>query len=1125
MQTDIEKPSKVLVIGSGPIIIGQAAEFDYAGTQACKALHEEGVTTVLVNSNPATIMTDEDIADIVYIEPLTLEVLTRIIAAERPDGLLPTLGGQTGLNLAVELADAGVLEEYDVRLLGTPLNTIRNAEDRELFKQLLSDIGEPVLPSVIVESMEEAYEALDTIPLPLVVRPAYTLGGTGGGICTTMDEFNTIVASGLAASPITQVLLERSLIGWKEIEYEVMRDGADNCITICNMENIDPMGVHTGDSIVVAPSQTLSDKEYQLLRSVSLKIIRALGIEGGCNIQMALAAGDVVSETLPGGGGKDNEYYIIEVNPRVSRSSALASKATGYPIARVAAKIAVGKRLDEIPNAVTQQTLAAFEPALDYCVVKIPRWPFDKFPAGDRSINTQMKATGEVMAIDRSFEAAFQKAVRSLEITNRDILWEDNDWSMNKGSDADESGVHTLSLEGLDEARLPLHPNDERLWALLYTMRRGVSPEALARATGIDPWFTRAFQNIALMEEELLSSHMDADTLWRAKRLGFSDEKIGELTDRTPQQVRELRHLWNLRPVYKMVDTCAAEFEAHTPYFYSTYEEENEATPMETGKALVVGSGPIRIGQGIEFDYCSVHAAWALSEEGVSSIIANSNPETVSTDFDTSDRLYFEPLDEESVLDILENEALVGDGAELDFPPSIVQFGGQTAINLSQTLDSVEMPILGSTARSIDIASDRHLFEEFLARTGIPNPPGAAVSNLEQALNVAQGVGYPVLVRPSYVLGGRAMEIVQNATELVRYMTHAFEAGMGRRVLIDKYFEGREVEVDAVCDGENVLIPGIMEHVERAGVHSGDSMAIYPGITLTEAEVDTIVDYTTRIGRELQVKGLMNIQYVVVGGQAYRSPATGGSNGNQNTQVFVIEVNPRASRTIPFISKVTGVPMIRLAIKAMLGKSITEAGYEGGLWKRQKLVAVKAPVFSMSKLSGVDNYLGPEMKSTGEVMGIDTDFSSAVAKALMASGMMLPERGSILLTIADRDKADAVPMIRQLAEAGYGLFATEGTAGMIHGLGIDAFAIPKAHTGDRPNAVDIVADGTVAAVVNTIEGDRESLEDGFEIRRAAVDQRIPCFTSLDTARAAVESLIGGAANYSIKPLPEYRNGV
>ena len=1116
------KPSKVLVIGSGPIIIGQAAEFDYAGTQACKALREEGVITVLVNSNPATIMTDEDIADVVYIEPLTVEVLTRIIAAERPDGILPTLGGQTGLNLAVELADAGVLDEYNVRLLGTPLQTIRNAEDRELFRQLLSDIGEPVLPSEIVESMEEAHEALKTLNLPLVIRPAYTLGGTGGGIATTLDEFSTIVASGLAASPINQILLERSLIGWKEIEYEVMRDAADNCITICNMENIDPMGVHTGDSIVVAPSQTLSDKEYQLLRSVSLKIIRALGIEGGCNIQMALAAGDVVGKTLPDGGGKDNEYYIIEVNPRVSRSSALASKATGYPIARVAAKIAVGKRLDEIPNAVTQQTLAAFEPALDYCVVKIPRWPFDKFPAGDRSINTQMKATGEVMAIDRSFEAAFQKAVRSLEITNRDILWEDSGWCLADSSETDSADIPALSLEGLDKARLPLHPNDERLWALLYTLRRGVSPEALSRKTGIDPWFTRAFQNIALMEEELLSSHLDTDMLWRAKRLGFSDEKIGELTDRTPQQVRDLRHQWNLRPVYKMVDTCAAEFEAHTPYFYSTYEQENEATPITSAKAVVVGSGPIRIGQGIEFDYCSVHAAWALGEEGVSSIMVNSNPETVSTDFDTSDRLYFEPLDEESLLDILENEALAGDGAELDFPPSIVQFGGQTAINLSQILDSVEMPILGSSARSIDIASDRHLFEEFLARTGIPNPPGAAVSSLEQALNVAQRVGYPVLVRPSYVLGGRAMEIVQNATELVRYMTHAFEAGMGRRVLIDKYFEGREVEVDAVCDGENVLIPGIMEHVERAGVHSGDSMAIYPGLTLTEAEVDTIVDYTTRIGRELQVKGLMNIQYVVVGGSAYRSPATNQDGGNQDTQVFVIEVNPRASRTIPFISKVTGVPMIRLAIKAMLGKSITEAGYEGGLWKRQKLVAVKAPVFSMSKLSGVDTYLGPEMKSTGEVMGIDTNFSSAVAKALIASGMMLPEKGSILLTIADRDKADAVPMIRQLAEAGYGLFATAGTAGMIRGLGIDAFAIPKAQTGERPNTVDIIADGTVSAVVNTIEGDRESLEDGFEIRRAAVDQRIPCFTSLDTARAAVESLIGGAANYNIKPLPEYR---
>ena len=857
--------SKVLVIGSGPIIIGQAAEFDYAGTQACKALREEGVTTVLVNSNPATIMTDEDIADIVYIEPLTVEVLERIIAQERPDGVLPTLGGQTGLNLAVELADAGILDKYDVRLLGTPLETIRNAEDRELFRNLLVSIGEPVPPSEIAESIKDAYRVMDDIGLPLVIRPAYTLGGTGGGIADTVEEFDQIVRSGLAASPISQVLVEKSLVGWKEIEYEVMRDGADNCITICNMENIDPMGVHTGDSIVVAPSQTLTDKEYQLLRSASLKIIRALGIEGGCNIQMALEPGDVVAETLPGGGRAEDSYYIIEVNPRVSRSSALASKATGYPIARVAAKIAVGKRLDEIPNAVTQQTLAAFEPALDYCVVKIPRWPFDKFPRGDRVIGTQMKATGEVMAIDRSFEAAFQKAVRSLEITNRSLLWEDAGW------DLEPAPVKTGGDDPL--THLPIGPNDERLWALMAALRRGKTPEELSRATGIDPWFTRAFKRIAQMELRLLDETVTPELLWMAKRLGFGDEKIAVLTDRTAEQVRTQRHEWDIRPVYKMVDTCAAEFEAQTPYFYSTYEQENEALPSPVSKALVLGSGPIRIGQGIEFDYCSVHAAWALQEEGIQSVMANSNPETVSTDFDTSDRLYFEPLDEESVRDILENEAVATDDGDVVIPPSMVQFGGQTAINLSQSLDRARLPILGSTAQSIDTASDRHLFEEFLAMVGIPNPPGSAVMDLEQALTVAQEIGYPVLVRPSYVLGGRAMEIVQNASELVRYMTSALEAGSGRRVLIDKYYEGREVEVDAVCDGETVLIPGIMEHVERAGVHSGDSMAIYPGLTLSEDEVNTIVDYTTRIGRALEVRGLMNIQYVVVGdGSPYRSP-------------------------------------------------------------------------------------------------------------------------------------------------------------------------------------------------------------------------------------------------------------
>ena len=1104
------KPNKVLVIGSGPIIIGQAAEFDYAGTQACKALREEGVTTVLVNSNPATIMTDEGIADIVYIEPLTVEVVIRIIEAERPDGILPTLGGQTGLNLAVDLADAGALDRYNVRLLGTPLDAIKSAEDRDLFRRLLMDISEPLPPDITVGSMQEARSARESLGLPLVVRPAYTLGGTGGGIAATEAEFEDIVSGGLAASPIHQVLVEKSLEGWKEIEYEVMRDAAGNCITVCNMENIDPMGVHTGDSIVVAPSQTLSDKEYQMLRSASLKIIRALGIEGGCNVQFALAPGDVVAETLPDDGLADSPYYVIEVNPRVSRSSALASKATGYPIARVAAKIAAGKRLDEIPNAVTQKTLAAFEPALDYCVVKIPRWPFDKFAQGDRDIGTQMKATGEVMAIDRSFEAAFQKAVRSLEITNRDLLWEDPEWVSSP----------TSVIE-----RLPLQPNDQRLWALMAALRRRASPEELSRRTGIDPWFIRAFGRIAAMEQRLLSENLTPDLLWEAKRLGFSDAKIGVLSDRSEDEVRALRHRWEISPVYKMVDTCAAEFEAQTPYFYSTYEQENEAGPLGAETAVVVGSGPIRIGQGIEFDYCSVHAAWALQKEGIKSVLVNSNPETVSTDFDTSDRLYFEPLDEESVRDILDNETIgiPGDGQKI--PPTVVQFGGQTAINLSQSLDRAGMPILGSTAQSIDIASDRQLFEEFLSRVGIPNPPGAAVTDIEQALNVADTIGYPVLVRPSYVLGGRAMEIVRNGTELDRFMSEALAAGEGRRVLIDKYFEGREVEVDAVCDGESVLVPGIMEHVERAGVHSGDSMAIYPGLTLTDQEVSTIVDYTTRIGLALDVRGLMNIQYVVLGGPAYRSPGSArDQESGGRTDVYVLEVNPRASRTIPFISKVTGVPMVRLGVNAMLGKTLKDQGYQGGLWKKQKVVGVKAPVFSMSKLAGVDTYLGPEMKSTGEVMGIDYEFGPAVAKALMAAGLMLPPKGAILLSIADRNKEESLPMIRSLAAVGYLLYATEGTAAMIEAEGIPVVAVPKRLSEGHPNVLDVITDGTVDAVVNTVTGERETLQDGFQIRRSAVERRIPCFTSLDTARAAVESLANGSGSYSVKPLSEYLAG-
>ncbi len=1103
---------KVLVIGSGPIIIGQAAEFDYAGTQACKALREEGITTVLVNSNPATIMTDEGIADKVYIEPLTVDVISKIIDAERPDGILPTLGGQTGLNLAVDLAESGVLDKFSVKLLGTPLEAIKSAEDRELFRKLLVGISEPVLPSTTVSSVSEAKEALSRLGLPLVVRPAYTLGGTGGGIANTVEEFIAITSSGLAASPITQVLVEKSLVGWKEVEYEVMRDGADNCITVCNMENMDPMGVHTGDSIVVAPSQTLSDKEYQMLRSSSLKIIRALGIEGGCNVQYALAPGEVVANVLADNENLDGSYYVIEVNPRVSRSSALASKATGYPIARVAAKIAAGKRLDQIQNAVTKKTLAAFEPSLDYCVVKIPRWPFDKFPIADRRIGTQMKATGEVMAIDRSFTAAFLKAIRSLEISGRDHLWEDPNWKIEAGA------IGSSRFENV-----ALHPNDERLWAILYTLRKGIGPENLSQITGIDPWFTRALASIVSMEARLISDTLTEDLLRRAKRLGLSDSAIGVLADRPYESIRKLRERWDIRPVYKMVDTCAAEFEAQTPYFYSTYEQENEALPLGRKAALVVGSGPIRIGQGIEFDYCSVHAAWALQSLGFKSIIVNSNPETVSTDFDTSDRLYFEPLDDESVRDIIENERGVDGEVNLEAIPSVVQFGGQTAINLSQSLDSAGLPILGSSAKAIDTASDRHLFEEFLSGIGIPNPPGAAVTSVKNAITVANEVGYPVLVRPSYVLGGRGMEVVQNEPELVRYVTSALEMWERRPVLIDKYFEGREVEVDAVCDGESVLIPGIMEHVERAGVHSGDSMAIYPGITLTAEEVDTVVDYTTRVGLALGVKGLMNIQYVLLGGPTYRNPGQPHRLAG-DTEVYIIEVNPRSSRTIPFISKMAGVPMVRLGVSAMIGKTLKEQGYAGGLWPKQSAIGVKAPVFSMSKLAGADTYLGPEMKSTGEVMGIDSKFQPAVAKALQAAGLLIQHGGTVLLSISDRNKKDAEPLIQALFANECKFYATRGTAAMIEALGIPVAAVPKRLNEGHPNVVDLILNGSVDAVVNTVTGDREALQDGFEIRRNAVEHGVPCFTSIDTARIAAETLLDSDKPYSIKPFPEHRKG-
>jgi carbamoyl-phosphate synthase large subunit len=1065
-----------LIIGSGPIIIGQAAEFDYAGTQACKAMREEGVTSVLVNSNPATIMTDEDIADIVYIEPLTVDAVARVIEQEHPDGLLPTLGGQTGLNLAVDLADAGILKKYKVKSLGTPIETIRKAEDRELFKRMLTEIGEPVLESATANTIEQAREILDRIGVPVVIRPAYTLGGTGGGMAPTRGEFERIVTGGLRASPIHQVLIEKSVAGWKEIEYEVMRDSANNCITVCNMENIDPMGIHTGDSIVVAPSQTLTNKEYQMLRTASLKIIRALGIEGGCNIQFALDT-------------KSNSYHVIEVNPRVSRSSALASKATGYPIARVAAKIAIGKRLDEIPNAVTQKTLASFEPALDYVVVKIPRWPFDKFASGDRVIGTQMKATGEVMAIDRSFEAALHKAVRSLEFGKRSLLWEDPNWELSTNISS-----------------YPLEPTDLRLWAIMAALRRGIGTEEIHQRTKIDLWFLTKLENIVSMEERLLSEKLTPELLHAAKRLGFSDEQMGTLADRLPEQVRELRHNWSIRPVYKMVDTCAAEFDAATPYFYSTYEEENEAKAAQENKAVVIGSGPIRIGQGIEFDYCSVHSAWALQEFGFKSIMVNSNPETVSTDFDASDRLYFEALDEESLRDILENES----PSDTRPTPAIVQFGGQTAVNLAQPLARSGLPLLGSSAEVIDLAEDRRRFENFLSELGVPRPPGAGVSSVDEALNIAQLIGYPVLVRPSYVLGGRAMEIVHDAGELLRYLKLAMELDTGHPVLIDKYLEGKEIEVDAICDGESVLIPGIMEHIERAGVHSGDSMAVYPGVNLTEPEIQTIVDYAIRIGLGLKVNGLMNIQLVIMPGDSGQS------------QVYVLEVNPRASRTVPFISKVTGVPMVNVATKVMLGKSLKEQGYKSGLWPRQNLIAIKAPVFSMSKLIGVDTYLGPEMKSTGEVMGIDYNFEAALAKALLAAGLMLAPEGAILFSIADRDKPEALPLIRKFATTGYKIYATEGTAAMLEAAGLSVKMISKKLTEGHPNIIDIINDGTVSGVVNTTTGGSIPLRDGFAIRRAAAEKQVPCFTSLDTAKVAIAAITNGSQVYSIEPLANYR---
>ena len=1069
-----DRIKRVLVIGSGPIVIGQAAEFDYAGTQACRALREEGIETILVNSNPATIMTDEDVADVVYIEPLIPEVLRRIIIRERPDGLLPTLGGQTGLNLAVQLADLGILDQYNVKLLGTPLSAIQQAEDRELFKQLLEDIGEPVMESVIVHTVPEACAFAEIADFPLIIRPAYTLGGTGGGIAYTMSELEEIARSGIAASPIHQVLIERSLLGWKEIEYEVIRDGADNAITVCNMENLDPMGVHTGDSIVVAPSQTLSDREFQMLRASALKIIRALGIEGGCNVQYALDPDSFA-------------YQVIEVNPRVSRSSALASKATGYPIARVAAKIAIGKRLDEIPNTVTQQTTAAFEPALDYCVVKIPRWPFDKFRRADRSLGTQMKATGEVMAIDRSFAAALQKAARSLESDAPDLLWENLAWT-----------DHSTLLAAIQQ------PNDERLWALATALRRGVAEAEIVALSSIDPWFVHELARIVEMERRIGQAPLTDDLLWEAKRFGFSDEQISAINGTPETDIRDRRYAAGITPVYKMVDTCAAEFEAATPYYYSTYEEEDEAPPIAAAKAVVIGSGPIRIGQGIEFDYCSVQAAQSLRHAGTAAIMINSNPETVSTDFDTSDRLYFESLDRESVGEVLRHEGC----KDLTTVPVILQFGGQTAINLATPLTDRGVPILGSSVDTIDLAENRERFEAFLTRIGIPQPPGTAVMTLDAAIDVADRLGYPVLVRPSYVLGGRAMEVVHSADYLARYLATSVDFQSGHPILIDRYLEGKEVEVDAICDGVDVLVPGIMEHIERAGVHSGDSYAVYPGVNLYPSEVERLVEYTTRIALELGVIGLVNIQYVIHAGRLY-----------------VLEVNPRGSRTVPFLSKATGVPIIEIATRAMLGISLREQGYSGGLWPRQPLVAVKAPVFSMAKLRGVEVNLGPEMKSTGEAMGIDRDFSSAFYKAMLASGLALKPREAVLVSVADRDKADTIEMLERLTRMGCQLYATEGTAVMIERYGMPVQMVTKRIGRGRPDMLDVILDGTVQGVINTPGPANSEVLDGFQIRRAAVERGIPCITSIDTARAVVNAMERATGAYTIQPLPTYRQRV
>ncbi|MHB1525665.1 MAG: carbamoyl-phosphate synthase large subunit [Candidatus Dormibacteria bacterium] len=1074
------RPRKVLVLGSGPIVIGQAAEFDYAGTQACHSLREEGVEVVLVNSNPATIMTDEETADRVYLEPLTVDTVERIIALERPDGLLAGLGGQTALNLAVQLDDQGILERYQVRVLGTKLEAVRDSEDRERFKRRMLAIGEPVPPSRTVGSVAEAVQFANEVGLPLVVRPAFTLGGTGGGIATSAGELEPIVARGLAASPIAQVLVEQALLGWRELEYEVMRDGDGTCICVCNMENLDPMGVHTGDSVVVAPSQTLTDKEHQQLRSAALRIISALEIEGGCNVQFALAPDSF-------------SYFVIEVNPRVSRSSALASKATGYPIARVAAKIALGLRLREIQNQVTQRTSAAFEPSLDYCVAKIPRWPFDKFPRGDRRLGTQMKSTGEAMAIGRNFHAAISKALRSLE-----------------HGQPDETALR-LATERLEQA------TDLRLMGVLEALRQGQPATTVARRTGYPAWFCDRLFELAALEGELErspGSPPEERLLRRAKQYGLSDRRIADLAQMDAEELRAHRLRAGIRATFKCVDTCAAEFDATTPYFYSSFESEDEQR-AEGGAAVVLGSGPIRIGQGIEFDYCSVQAAAALRRQGLEAVMINSNPETVSTDFDCSTRLYFEPLDLEAVLDVCAIERPLG---------VVVQFGGQTAINLAPRLERLGVPLLGSPSGAIEMAEDRGQFEALLGRLGIARPPGAVTRDPDEAVAIAHRVGYPVLVRPSYVLGGRAMDVTHSEEELRHYLGEALRASgdAGGEVLIDKYILGLEVEVDAVSDGAEVLVPGVMEHIERAGVHSGDSMAVFPPHRLREEAVAELVETTTKLALETGTVGLINVQYVVHRGR-----------------VLVIEVNPRSSRTVPFLSKVTGVAMVDAAVRSMLGQSLRQQGLRPGLVPPPPLVAVKAPVFSSRKLNSVDTVLGPEMTSTGEVSGVDSTLAAALEKAFLAALGSLPHRGGALVSIADQDKPEGLEVAARLAEMGFTVYATAGTAAALRGAGVSVVEVHKLHSG-RPDVVDITVDGRVQLVINTISrvatdemlGDASSddssgpVRDGYRIRQVAVQMGIPCLTSLDTAAALVRALESSQVGDQtrIATIDEHRRG-